>query len=92
MRKIALIILTLNFLGCDQLPKDYPKEPQVTYWGVFADLADAPAGFYGPSEQFREFTDPQMKASQCLTADDSKKAIEWSGKVKSFVIERCECK
>lgn len=89
MRKLALLIASLNFLGCGSLP----PAPHHVQYGVHADVR--PAGFYGVDNQskariYRPFDDPAMKGGQCLTAGDYRAWANWIEAVKQEAERRCK--
>jgi hypothetical protein len=84
--KLALFLLSLS--ACAELP----PVPHHVQYGVYADVN--PPGFYGvdnetKAHQFRSFTDPRMKAAQCLTASDYAAWSRWISAVEQEARQRC---
>jgi hypothetical protein len=87
MLKIAL--LTIAISGCASLP----PVPEVVQYGIHANVE--PPGFYGVNNKskervYRRFSDPRMKAGQCLDAKDYKEMQEWVKEVKEIAEQRCK--
>ncbi len=69
-----------------------PEQPEVIQYGVHANVE--PPGFYGVNNKteahtYRPFQHPDMKAAQCLSADDYKKEEEWLSAVEQIALDRC---
>lgn len=89
MLKTALLIIAISVVGCESLP----PAPEVVQYGVHADVE--PPGFYGVNNKtkervYRRFTDPRMKAGQCLDAKDYKEMQAWVKQVKEIAEKRCK--
>lgn len=87
MLSLGLLIASLS--GCETLP----PVPHHVQYGVYPDVN--PPGFYGvdnvsKAHVYHGFMDMEMKAAQCLTADDYKAWEAWIQSVEDIAQRRCK--
>ncbi len=87
--KTVLSICLLSLSACNHLP----PVPRHVQYGVHADVSTP--GFFGVDNEsggrvHRRFSDPHMKAAQCLSADDYKALSAWVQNVVEIAKKRCE--
>jgi hypothetical protein len=97
MRKIALLIISLNLLGCGG---GWPITPPVVWQCQVNQTTEHPQGGFfcqtthpkkeDRQREFREFLDPRMKGAQALPPDDYKSAEKWASETKIWIGEHCK--
>lgn len=75
-------------MACAQLP----PTPHHVQYGNYPQVS--PPGFYGVDNQtnahiYKRWDDPEMRAAQCLTAEDYKAWAAWVESVKQIAESRC---
>lgn len=85
--KISLALLTISLLSCGSLVPDFPEIWQCQVNG-------SPRAFYCVNTKTKEqkkiaIDSSEMKAAQCMSAEDYKKSEEWVQTVINIANERC---
>lgn len=97
MSKIALLILSLNIVGCGY---NWPIDPPIVYQCQFNWTKEHPQGGWfcisthedkkDRKREFREVFDPRMKGAQGLSREDYLKSEEWADELKKWAIDNCK--
>jgi hypothetical protein len=89
LRKMALLITSLELLACATVP----KVPRHVQYGIYPNVE--PPGFYGVDNETKErhyqgFMSQEMAGGQCLTAADYKSWAAWVQQVEEIAQRRCK--